>query len=157
MRHIELVAFDFDGVFTDNKVIVNETGVESVSCWRSDGIGISMLKRSGVRPIIVSTERNNVVLIRAKKLKIEAYNGVANKLTFLTNYCSQNNYSLNQTAFVGNDINDLEVMKACSLSAAVEDAYKEVKEIADIQLTKPGGLGAVRELCDMLIQTKNNS
>ena len=156
MNRIQLVAFDFDGVFTDNKVMVDETGLESVSCWRSDGIGLSRLKKSGIKSIIVSTEINNVVLVRARKLQIEAYNGVESKLRFLKTYCKQNNYLLEQTAFVGNDINDLEVMKACGLSVAVADAYKEVKDIANIQLTRQGGLGAVRELCDMLIESDNN-
>ena len=71
LRDVQLVAFDFDGVFTDNRVITSQDGTESVSCWRSDGIGISRLNKIGIKTVIISTETNPVVKIRAEKLKIQ--------------------------------------------------------------------------------------
>lgn len=150
INEIKLIISDFDGVFTDNKVLIDENGNELVCCDRSDGIGISKIREIGINVIILSSERNNIVRKRAKKLNIECYNGIANKYEFLTKLIKKKRLEFNELAYIGNDINDLECMKKVGLSIAVKDAAPEVIRIADIVLNKNGGNGSIRELCDMI-------
>ena len=91
---IKLAIFDFDGVFTDNKVLVSENGIESVSCCRSDGIGISRIATIGIKSYVVSTEKNPVVKVRCKKLNVPVIQGVNNKLEAIKGLCK----SLNVTS-----------------------------------------------------------
>jgi 3-deoxy-D-manno-octulosonate 8-phosphate phosphatase (KDO 8-P phosphatase) len=145
-----VVFFDFDGVFTDNFVYVNEFGHETVKCYRSDGIGLSLLRDINVKAVIVSTEKNNVVKIRGSKLKLEVFNGIENKAEFITQFCNKNNYRLNESIFVGNDINDLEAMKLVGFPIAVCDAFDSVKIISKYVTKLNGGCGAVREICELI-------
>lgn len=145
-----VVFFDFDGVFTDNFVYVNEFGHESVKCYRSDGIGLSLLRDINVKVVIVSTEKNNVVKIRGSKLKLEVFNGIENKAEFIIQFCNKNNYRLNESIFVGNDINDLEAMKLVGFPIAVCDAFDSVKIISKYVTKLNGGCGAVREICELI-------
>lgn len=151
---IKLIVFDFDGVFTNNLVYISEDGKESVSCNRSDGLGLSMLRELGIDMMILSTEKNPVVKKRAKKLLIECHHGVVNKLEYLKKISSEKNIPFQNIAYLGNDINDLRCLLEVGLPVVVADAYPEVKEIAKIILTKKGGEGAVREFCEMLYNAK---
>jgi len=151
---ITLVVFDFDGVFTNNKVIVSETGEESVVCDRSDGIGLSMIKSRGIKMLILSTEKNPVVSKRAAKLPIRCIQGVDNKKEKLIEIAAEWKIPLENIAFLGNDINDLECLRVVGLPVVVADAYPEVKKIAKIILTKKGGEGAVREFCELVYKSK---
>ena len=152
---IKLVFFDFDGVFTDNTVIVDENGKESVLCNRSDGIGLSRLGSGGVKLIIVSTEINPVVTARGHKLKVKVYQGVENKLHLIRQILQEESIDPSEAIFVGNDINDIPAMKYVGCGVATADSYPEVKQICDILLTKNGGNGAVREICDMVSIAKS--
>jgi len=156
MKHIKLVCFDFDGVFTNNTVIVSEDGKESVICNRSDGMGLSMLRKIGIDMLILSTEKNQVVNQRAKKLLLECHQGVDNKLKYLKKLSFDKNILLKNIAFIGNDINDLDCLKSVGLSVVVADAYPQVKKVAKIILTKKGGEGAVREFCEILFNNLNS-
>jgi len=155
LKNIKLIFFDFDGVFTNNTVIVDENGKESVICNRSDGIGLSRLGTSGVKLIIVSTEINPVVTARGKKLKIKVYQGVENKLQLIRTILQEESIDPSEAIFVGNDINDIPAMKYVGCGVAPADSYPEVKQICDILLTKNGGYGAVREICDMVSIAKS--
>ena len=155
LKNIKLIFFDFDGVFTNNSVIVDENGKESVVCNRSDGIGLSRLGTGGVKLIIVSTEINSVVSARGKKLKIKVYQGVENKLQLVQSILQDELIDPTEVIFVGNDINDVPVMKFVGCGVAPADSYPEVKKICDILLTKNGGNGAVREICDMVSEAKS--
>lgn len=150
LRGVELVFFDFDGVFTDNSVFVSSDGIESVRCWRSDGLGLSRLRQLGVATMIVSTETNPVVSKRAEKLKIECHQAIEDKAAHIRKICADRGLSLDRAAFVGNDINDIPALEIAGLSVVVADAYPEAIEHADLILSKPGGYGAVREFCDMI-------
>lgn len=150
IKNIQLLVFDFDGVFTNNKVIVSESGEESVICDRSDGIGLAMLRSLGIEMIILSTESNKVVTKRAEKLKIQCRQGIPDKLVELHSIAMEYNISLDRMAYLGNDINDLDCLKAVGLPVVVADAYPQVKEIATLILKKNGGDGAVREFCEFL-------
>lgn len=150
LKNIRAIFFDFDGVFTNNQVIVSEDGKESVFCHRSDGLGLQKLKEIGLKMAIISTEANSVVSMRAKKVKIDCHQDCDNKLAKLKSLAKKDNIPLEQVAYVGNDINDIECLTAVGVPIAVADAYPEVTKISKIILTKKGGYGAVREICDKI-------
>jgi N-acylneuraminate cytidylyltransferase len=149
---IELLVLDFDGVFSDNRVIVDENGIESVICNRSDGFGISQIRQKGIHIIVLSTEKNNVVKVRCDKLGIECFQDIDKKIDFLKRFSSDENIDLKNVVYVGNDINDLECMVEAGCSIAVADAHPSVLSMADIVLETKGGYGAIREVCDMIIE-----
>ena len=151
---IEAVFFDFDGVFTDNKVYINENGKEGVKCDRSDGLGISLLKKRNIKCMVLSTEKNSVVKERCKKLGIECVNGIDNKLAYLKDYCTSNNYDMEHIVYLGNDLNDLECIKAAGFGVAVNDSFQEIKNKSDLILEHNGGDGAIRELVDLILNKK---
>lgn len=151
---VELVAFDFDGVFTDNTVYVTQDGVESVRCWRSDGLGLSRLRAMGVKLYIISTEKNPVVSARAKKLKMDCMQGVDDKAEAFLGVCRSLGVDPSRAVFVGNDINDIPAFKAAGIPVAVADAYPDVNQYVIHKTAKPGGYGAVREICDMICDSK---
>jgi 3-deoxy-D-manno-octulosonate 8-phosphate phosphatase (KDO 8-P phosphatase) len=150
IERVRLVSFDFDGVFTDNTVYVSERGEESVRCWRGDGLGLQRLEAKGIDSVILSTETNPVVAMRAKKLKRFCLHGVADKLKELTRLASERGLELSETAYVGNDINDAECLRAVGLAIVVADAHPDVMGIAHYVTRLSGGRGAVREVCDLL-------
>lgn len=150
IKKIRLVVFDFDGVFTDNKVTVNENDSESVVCNRSDGIGLSKLKAIGVKPLILSTEVNNVVKSRAKKLKIKCINGCKDKLSVLRKELKKRKVAFCETAYVGNDINDLECLKAVGFPVIVKNSHKDIQRYGIYKTKLKGGDGAVREISDLI-------
>ena len=152
---VKLIAFDFDGVFTDNTVYVTQGGVESVRCWRSDGLGLSRLQSIGVHAFIISTEENPVVTARANKLKMPCKQGVEDKAAAILQTCTELGIEPEHTMFVGNDINDIPAFKSVGLPVAVADAYPEVDPYVLFQTEKSGGLGAVREICDLVFNARN--
>ena len=149
IRRIRLVAFDFDGVFTDNMVYVLEDGSEAVRCFRSDGIGLQKLKKWDIESVIISTEANPVVSARARKLKIRCIQDCQDKRAVLEDIAREKNITLAEVAFVGNDINDLPCLECVALPIVVQDAYPEVVSTALYQTKRAGGHGAVREICDL--------
>ena len=153
IRKIRLVAFDFDGVFTDNMVYVLQDGSEAVRCNRSDGIGLQKLKKLSIETVIISTEANPVVSARARKLKIRCLQDCEDKRTTLESIVRESGISLDEVAFVGNDINDLECLTHVGLPIVVHDAHQDVIALARYQTRNPGGYGAVREICDLFEQT----
>ena len=155
IKDIRLVIFDFDGVFTDNKVIIDEQGKESVVCSRSDGLGLSRLKQIGIESLILSAEINKVVRSRARKLKIKCINACQNKFKVLFKEIKKRKLVLEQVAYVGNDINDLECLKAVGLPIAVRDAHSDIIRYAKFRTKLRGGQGAVREICDVIYAVKN--
>ena len=148
LREIGLVVFDFDGVFTDNRVWVNERGEESVACWRGDGIGLRRLDEVGVPYVIVSTEPNAVVARRAEKLRARCVHGVDDKLGVVRAEADAAGVPLERVAYVGNDVNDAACLEAVGLPVVPADAWPEVVPLARWVLERPGGHGCVRELCD---------
>jgi YrbI family 3-deoxy-D-manno-octulosonate 8-phosphate phosphatase len=147
---IALVISDFDGVMTDGKVEVSEKGLESVTCSRLDGIGIKLLKKNGIEIIIVSSEANTSVQHRAKKLNITAYSNVIDKLEFITNLQNEKRISSDEIFYVGDEINDLAVMKYLIYTACPKDANSEIKKIAKYRLKTKGGNGVIREVSELV-------
>lgn len=149
IRSIKLLVFDFDGVFTDNTVYVSQDGTESVRCWRGDGLGLRKLDKLGVIYAIISTEANSVVSERAKKLRIRCIHDCADKLISLNALAAELGVRIDECAFLGNDINDAIVLEKVRLPIVVDDAHEDVLKHARLQTSRRGGLGAVREVCDL--------
>lgn len=150
INDVDLIAYDFDGVMTDNKVIISESGKEYVVVNRSDGLAISKIKEMGIPQLILSAETNNIVKIRARKLNIPVLSGVKDKKKVIISYCNKKNFDLKKVIFVGNDISDTEVMKIVGYPIAPQDAYKIVKGKAAMITKAKGGEGVIRELYDIL-------
>ncbi len=149
IRQVRLVAFDFDGVFTDNSVYVLQDGTEAVRCSRGDGIGLQKLRALGVDTMIVSTEANPVVSARARKLGIECVQDVRDKGGAIEGIARARGLGLDQIAFVGNDVNDLPCLTRVGLPVVVRDAHADVVPHALYRTRRRGGHGAVREICDL--------
>jgi 3-deoxy-D-manno-octulosonate 8-phosphate phosphatase (KDO 8-P phosphatase) len=145
LERVRFAIFDFDGVFTDNRVWVNERGEESLAFSRSDGLGLRRLDEVGVRYLIVSMERNPIVGARAEKLRADCVQGVDDKLAVLRERAGD---ALDQVAYVGNDINDAECLRMVGLPVVPADAWPEVVSLAKWVLSRAGGRGCVREFCD---------
>lgn len=148
---VRAIGFDFDGVFTDDRVITSQSGEESVICSRSDGLGIGMLQAAGIRMIIISKEPNPVVAMRAKKLKLEVIQGCNDKLPELLSWLHRIDCPPDEAAYMGNDINDLECLRAVGLAIVPCDAHPSAVAVADVVTRRPGGNGAIREIADLLI------
>ena len=152
IRNIRLIAFDFDGVFTDNMVYVLQDGSEAVRCCRGDGIGLQKLKKLGIATVIISTEANPVVSARARKLNIRCLQDCEDKRKTLESIVRKSGIAMDKVAFIGNDINDLECLTRVGLPIVVNDAHQDVVSVARYQTRNPGGCGAVREICDLFEQ-----
>lgn len=153
IRKIKLVALDFDGVFTDNRVFIDENGRESVVCDRSDSLGLKMLreKRPGIAVLVISKETNTVVRARCDKLKIACRTGIDDKLTVLKEIVEEMKLNPEQVAYLGNDVNDLECIAYAGIGVAVADSDPRVLEVADYRTRKNGGRGAIREFIDIIL------
>jgi 3-deoxy-D-manno-octulosonate 8-phosphate phosphatase (KDO 8-P phosphatase) len=152
MNSIKLLVYDFDGVMTDNKVYVDQNGNEMVQVSRADGLGIAEIRKLGIQQMILSTETNSVVSARAEKLDLLCLQGIDNKAQALTDYCKNHHLGLSDVAYVGNDINDLEVMKLVGTTFCPADAHTSIKEISQFILSSKGGKGVSREIFDLLTQ-----
>ena len=148
-RQVRFIAFDFDGVFTDNMVYIFEDGREAVRCTRADGIGLRKLERLGIEPYIISSEPNDVVAHRSRKLKVQFIHGCKDKRAALEELLQARGLTPDQAAFVGNDINDLPALQYVGFPIVVQDAHPDVIPVARYRTQRPGGHGAVREICDL--------
>lgn len=156
LRGVQLLVLDFDGVMTDNRVLVSQDGIESVMCNRGDGMGIEKLRNAGIPVVVISKESNPVVSARCNKLGIPCFQNVTNKMVALKQAAEKYNVELDKIAYVGNDINDMTCIEAVGVGVAVADAYPEVKAVADIVTQATGGKGAVREIADLLLMEESN-
>ncbi len=150
-KDIKLFVMDFDGVLTDNFVYVDSKGNETVRCSRADGFGLSKLKNLGIDLLVISKEINPIVAERCKKLGLKCIQNEDDKLKSLNEYIAARGIKLHEVAFIGNDVNDIEVMNHVGFPVAVQDAFPEVKNVASHITCKKGGEGAVREFCEYLV------
>lgn len=154
LSKIKVICFDFDGVLTDNAVYVDENGRETVRCSRSDGIGFDRIKSHGIISYIISSEKNPVVSVRAKKLDVMCIQGVKNKGEIIRSLIKESQLAKDEVAFVGNDVNDISAFNESGVSIAVADAWPEVLAAAKVCIKTPGGYGVVREIADLISGSK---
>jgi len=156
-KDVHTIVFDFDGVFTDNKVWVNQNGVESVCCDRGDGLGFDLLRTFMkannwfLNYFILSKEKNPVVSVRAKKIEIDCVQSISAKAFYLVNYLNENNLSAEGLIYLGNDLNDLPAMQIAGFTVVPSDAHVVIKNQADLVLSNRGGDGFVRAFIELLI------
>lgn len=148
---IKAIIMDFDGVHTDDRVIVSENGIEAVICSRSDGMGIELLRKQGMQLLILSKETNTVVMQRANKLNIDVIHGVENKYQVLSTWLSSNNLEWSEIAYVGNDINDIECLEKSGIGFVPQDANIKAKLASDFIISKNGGDGAIRQMAEIFL------
>lgn len=148
---IDALVMDFDGVHTDDRVWVDQDGRESIAASRSDGMGIGMLRESGLPMLILSKEANPVVAARAAKLKIPALHGIDDKLPVLRKWCADNGLDLGRVAYIGNDVNDAACLKAVGWPIVVADAHPDIISLGRVVLNRKGGSGAIRELAELIL------
>ncbi|GAB2452214.1 N-acylneuraminate cytidylyltransferase [Conyzicola lurida] len=154
---VDAVVTDFDGVHTDDRVLVGEDGSEFVTANRSDGMGVRLLREAGVTVLILSTEVNPVVAARGRKLRVEVLQGLDDKATALTEWAAANAIPLDRVAYVGNDVNDLGCLAIVGWPVAVADAHPLVISAARVILTRRGGDGAVRELAELALPNREGT
>ncbi|MGA9347281.1 MAG: acylneuraminate cytidylyltransferase [Anaerolineae bacterium] len=149
---ISALVLDFDGVFTDNRVLVLDDGREAVFCNRSDGLGLARVRDLRIPVLVLSSEENPVVLARCRKLALECLHHVRDKRTALSEWLQERGLDAVHVVFVGNDVNDLPCMEFVGCSLAVSDAHSSVRAVASLVLSAPGGRGAIREICDLICE-----
>lgn len=153
---IRLMIFDVDGVLTDGKIVYDDRGVESKMFDVRDGHGIKLLMRSGVEVAIITARQSRVVEHRAANLGIElVFQGAKDKLKAFDEILEKLSLAPDQAAYMGDDIIDLPVMKRTGFSATVPGAVEEVRERADYVSVKPGGGGAAREVCELILKAQD--
>jgi 3-deoxy-D-manno-octulosonate 8-phosphate phosphatase (KDO 8-P phosphatase) len=154
LARVRLVVFDFDGVFTDNRVLVHQDGSEAVFCSRADGLGVQLLQRAGVACVVLSTETNPVVEARCRKLDLPCVQGAWDKVAALERLLAERGVEATDVAYVGNDVNDLACLARVGVPIVVADAHPAVKAVATLVTTRRGGEGAVREICEWLLEAR---
>ena len=152
MLRFDSIVFDFDGVLTDNLVYLDQNGKEFVVCNRSDGLAFNILKNLEFNLIIVSTETNPVVSKRGNKLNIPVIQNINKKDKKLLEMHEEKIINLDQTMYVGNDLNDFRAMLLCKVKCCPADSHPKIKEIADIVLKTNGGRGVAREIVEKVLE-----
>jgi YrbI family 3-deoxy-D-manno-octulosonate 8-phosphate phosphatase len=148
---VDLIVFDFDGVLTDNRVLVTEDGREAVFCSRADGLGFEILRRAGLATLILSTEKNPVVAARAAKLRIPVLQSVRDKGATLERYCKKQRIALPRVMYVGNDLNDLPAIRRVGIAVCPADAHPLIIAASSVRLATRGGDGVVREIAEKVL------
>ncbi|MEV0035125.1 acylneuraminate cytidylyltransferase [Streptomyces sp. NPDC056909] len=148
---VDAVVLDFDGTQTDDKVMVDSDGRETVAVHRGDGLGIAALRRSGLELLILSTEQNPVVAARARKLQVPVLHGIDRKDLALKQWCDEHGITPERVLYVGNDVNDLPCFGLVGWPVAVASAHDAVRAAARAVTTTPGGEGAIREIAAWLL------
>jgi len=155
LSQIRLFATDVDGVLTDAGMYYAESGDEWKKFNTHDGMGIKLLQRAGIITAIVTQERTKLVARRAEKLTIpELHQGVMDKLTVIREMAARHGFSLKQVAYIGDDVNDLEALKAVGFSASPADGLPDILAAVDYVCRKKGGEGAVREIIEMILDAQ---
>ncbi|MFE7747635.1 cytidylyltransferase domain-containing protein [Streptomyces sp. NPDC057428] len=148
---VDAVVLDFDGTQTDDRVLVDSDGRETVAVHRGDGLGIAALRRSGLPVLILSTEQNPVVAARARKLQVPVLHGIDRKDLALKQWCEEQSIAPDRVLYVGNDVNDLACFGLAGWPVAVASAHDSVRAAARAVTTNPGGFGAIREIAAWLL------
>ena len=149
---IRLLIFDVDGVLTDGRLYLGDDGQEYKAFYSKDGLGMKLLQRSGVEIGIITARTSEVVRLRMESLGIRhVYQGQEEKLPAFEELRARLQLAPEEIAYVGDDLVDLPIMRRVGLALTVQDAYQEMVQHSDWQTRLPGGLGAAREVCDLLL------
>jgi len=154
-NNIKLVATDIDGVWTDAKMYYNENGDFMKSFSTYDGMAVQLLREQNIETVIITSENSNIVLERAKKLKIANVTiGEKNKLDRIKKICSKKKIDLSEVAYIGDDINDIDILKEVGFSALTSNSPIKDQIKVDYITNRKGGEGAFREFVDLILKEK---
>lgn len=154
-RALRLMAFDVDGVLTDGKLYFTSTGDEMKAFSTLDGHGLKMLREAGVELAIITGRRSKAVELRAQNLGIETLlQGIEDKRAAMADILDARGFDWKQAGYMGDDVVDLPLLRACGFSATVAEGHDLVKSHADYVARKPAGAGAVREVCEMILDAQ---
>jgi len=153
-KKIKLVLSDIDGVLTDGGMYYSASGEQLKKFNTKDGMGVELLLKNKIKTVFITKEKSKISIKRAKKLNSKIYTGIIQKENLLPNICLQFKVTKNEIAYIGDDINDLEIMKAVGVSAAPRDASEYVKKNANYVCKLQGGHGAFREIADFILSAK---
>ena len=151
MARLRALAVDVDGTLTDGGMYYGEAGEVMKRFDTRDAFGMNLLRQRGAILALVTSEDSPIVLARAQKLRMEnVFVGVSNKVACVERFLADHNLEWTALAYVGDDLNDLDVLKRAGFSACPADAAPEVRAAVHYVCRRPGGHGAVREVCDLL-------
>lgn len=154
-KPIKLVIFDVDGVLTDGRVYMSESGHEHKAFHIHDGLGMKMLLQAGIEIAIITSRSSQLVAKRMQELGVKhVYQGQKNKVYAYSELLKKLNLSEQQVAYVGDDLPDLTLIRRSGFGIAVANAVPWVREQADWVTTQQGGQGAVREVCELILQAQ---
>ncbi len=154
-KKINIVLTDVDCVLTDGGMYYTENGDVMKKFHTRDGMGVSLLKKKKISTIIITKEKTKFVKKWAKKMNVEKlYDGIQKKEDLVTNICDIYGVTLQELAYIGDDVNDLELLKKVGLSATPADGITNAKKICNYVCKSKGGEGAFRELADLILETK---
>jgi len=157
VKQLKLLILDVDGVLTDGRLFFDDSGREYKCFHARDGHGIKLLRLTGVEVAVISGRKSNSVTLRMQGLGVEhVYQGHENKRAAFAEILQILGLTPDQVAYIGDDILDLPVMRQVGFAVAVQDANFAVKRHAHWQTQTPGGLGAVREVCDLIMQAQGS-
>jgi 3-deoxy-D-manno-octulosonate 8-phosphate phosphatase (KDO 8-P phosphatase) len=153
LKPIKLLLLDVDGVLTDGRIVFDSNGVETKAFDVKDGHGLKMVQRAGLKVGLLTGRTSEVTRIRAQELGIDlVIQGAKDKLAPYLEILKTEGLTDNEVAYVGDDVVDLPVLRRAGFSATVADAVAEVKPLVHYVASRPGGRGAVREICDLLLR-----
>lgn len=158
LKKIQLLACDFDGVFTDGTVFQNQNGEEMVQCSRKDGLGINLLQRHGIVVYVISKETNPIITKRCQKMKIDCVQAVdtsEGKAEILKRLIEKRGLTFDNVAFMGDDLNDIPAMESAGVAITVADGHAANKKIAHYITKAAGGKHAVREVAELILRAKS--
>ncbi len=155
LKCIELLLLDVDGVLTDGGIIYNDDGSETKMFNVKDGLGLKLVMKAGIKVGIVTGRKSAALDHRCRDLGIRyTFEGIQDKAKILEKIAKQTGVAPEHTAYIGDDLPDLSLMRWVKLSIAVADAHQTVLENADWTTSAAGGCGAVREVCEVLLKTR---
>lgn len=152
---IKVMAFDVDGVFTDGSLTFDQDGKEYKTFNAKDGQGIVCVEKAGIVTVIITARKNGTVEHRANNLGItELHQGIKYKLPVLEQIVKERGFTMEEVSYMGDDLPDICILEKVGLACCPNDAVDEVKNISDFISSKKGGRGAIRELCDFVLNAK---
>lgn len=155
LRNIKIFITDVDGVLTDGRIILGSNGIELKSFHAQDGLGLHLAKKAGLKLAVITGRYSEAVERRGKELDFDyVFQGVSDKTSVLREILIKEGLSLSEVAYIGDDLNDLPILKQVGVKLAVSNAVDEVKEEADYITCKEGGSGAVREAVELILEAQ---
>ena len=152
---VKVLILDVDGVLTDGRIVISDDGQETKCFNVRDGHGLKMIRRAGVEVMFLTGRKSRVVEHRARELGVERlYQGALDKLAVLQEILNSTGLSPGQVAYMGDDIVDLPVLRRAGFSVTVSDAHEDVLKAVDLVTKNPGGRGAGREVCEIILKVQ---